>query len=48
MCEIGDRQTINMTIRCGCGRFFNVNPLKMSATEIKKPERLSSSGDRFY
>ena len=46
--EVGSKQTISINVKCGCGRYYRINPLYMKATEIKKPERLSSSGDTFY
>jgi hypothetical protein len=40
--------TINMNYRCGCGRYFEYNPRKKQLKLINKPERLTSSGARFY
>ena len=45
---IGSKQTMGITVKCGCGKYYRVNPLYMRATEIKKPERQTSSGDTFY
>lgn len=45
---IGNKQTMGVNVKCGCGRYYRINPLYMKATEIKKPERMTSSGDTFY
>ena len=46
--KIGSKQTIDVKVRCKCGKFFRINPLYMRATEISRPERKSSSGKTFY
>lgn len=45
---VGERQTMHITKRCECGRFYDIDPQLMSAKRVKRPERTSSSGDRFY
>ena len=44
----GLKQTIKVTVRCGCGNYYIVDPVKMVAVMTIPPEIKTSSGARFY
>ena len=46
--EPGTKQTMKVTIRCGCGFFYEIDPVRKQAIRVDRPERRTSSGDRFY
>lgn len=43
----GIKQTINVTVRCGCGRYYRIDPQKMKAYQVNISEGVTSSGKRF-
>ena len=46
--KIRDKQTMNVTVRCECGRYFEIDALHRLANQIQRPERLTSSGVTFH
>lgn len=39
---------MNVTVRCECGRYYEIIALHKFAKQIEKPERMTSSGARFH
>lgn len=42
------KSTMDIDLRCECGRYYNFNPQRHEVIQIKRPERTTASGVRFY
>lgn len=45
---VDGKQTIEIVKRCGCGKYFRIDPIRKEAKLVNEPMRTSSSGATFY
>lgn len=42
------KTTMDVDVRCECGRYYNYDPQRNMLKQIARPERTSAAGARFY